>query len=115
MVRIKRGVSAHKRRKNLLKHTKGFKWGRKSKYKAAKEALLHAWTYSYRDRRTKKREFRKLWQIHISSACKKQGISYSKFIYRLKEKKIELDRKILDDLTKNNPEIFNEIVKEIQK
>lgn len=115
MVRVKRGVTAHKRRKNVLKHTKGFKWGRKSKYKAAKEALLHAWTYSYRDRRTKKRDFRKLWQTHINSACKKQGISYSKFIHALKEKKIELDRKTLNDLVQNNPEIFTKIVKQIQE
>jgi len=97
MVRIKRGTTASKRRKNVLKHTKGYMWGRKNKYKQAKEALMHAWTYAYRDRRTKKREFRKLWQIHIGSATKEQGLSYSKFIKKLKDSKIELDRKILSD------------------
>jgi len=112
MVRIKRGKTANKRRKSVLKHTKGFRWGRKSKYKQAKEALLHAWTYSYRDRRTKKRDFRKLWQIKIGMACKENGISYSKFIHALKEKKIELDRKILADLAENNSEIFKKIIKE---
>lgn len=112
MVRIKRGTTANKRRKNLLKQTKGFRWGRKSKYKAAKEALLHAWTYSYRDRKVKKRDFRKLWQIQIGAACKALGLSYNKFIHGLKEKNIEIDRKILADLAKKKPEIFEKIVKE---
>ena len=111
MVRVKRGTTANKRRKNVLKHTKGFKWSRKSKYKQAKEALLHAWVYAYRDRKTKKRVFRNLQQIKINSAARKQGISYSKLIHLLKENKIELDRKILADLSENNPEIFDEIVK----
>ena len=115
MVRVKRGATAHKRRKKVLKHTKGFRWGRKSKYKAAKEALMHAWKYSYRDRRTKKREFRKLWQIQINAACRKQGISYSRFIHELKEKKIELDRKILAELVKNNPKIFEKIVEKVKE
>ncbi len=115
MVRVKRGATAHKRRKKVLKHTKGFRWGRKSKYKAAKEALMHARKYAYRDRRTKKREFRKLWQIQINSACRKQGLSYSRFIHGLKEKKIEIDRKILAELVKNQPHIFEKIVEETKK
>jgi len=114
MVRVKRGTTAHKRRKNVLKHTKGFRWGRKSKYKLAKEALLHAWKYAYRDRRTKKREFRKLWQIRINSACRKQGLTYSKFIKLLKDKKIEIDRKILANLIKDNPQIFEKIVDKVK-
>jgi len=115
MVRVKRGKLAHKRRKHLLKYTKGFRWGRKSKYRAAKEALLHAWKYAYRDRKTKKREFRKLWQIQINAACQQTGISYSKFIHNLKQKKIELDRKILANLVKNHPEIFAKIVEKVKK
>lgn len=114
MVRVKRGATAHKRRKKVLKDTKGFRWGRKSKYKAAKEALLHARSYAYRDRRTKKREFRKLWQIRINAACRRQGLSYSRFIHALKEKKIELDRKILSDLAKNNDKIFEKIVEKVK-
>ncbi len=106
MVRVKRGKAAHKRRKNLLKYAKGFRWGRKSKYKAAKEALMHAWSYAYRDRKVKKREFRKLWQIRINAACKQAGISYSRFIHNLKQKNIELDRKILSTLAKDHPKIF---------
>ena len=114
MVRVKRGATARKRRKKVLKYTKGFRWGRKSKYKAAKEALLHARSYAYRDRRTKKREFRKLWQIRINAACRRQGLSYSRFIHALKEKKIELDRKILSDLVKNNGKIFEKIVEKVK-
>lgn len=110
MTRVKRGKIAHKRRKRLLKHAKGFRWGRKSKYKLAKDALYHAWEYAYRDRRTKKREFRKLWQIQINAACRQAGISYSKFTYALKKNKIELDRKTLSDLVQNHPQIFEKIV-----
>jgi len=93
-----------------LKHTKGFRWGRKSKYKAAKEALLHAWSYAYRDRRTKKRDFRRLWQIRINSTCRKQGLTYSKFINLLKKKNIALDRKILAQLAIEKMEIFEKII-----
>ena len=115
MVRVKRGKTAHKRRKNVLKYTKGFRWGRKSKYKAAKEALLHAWSYAYRDRKVKKREFRKLWQIRINAACKQAGISYSRFIHKLKENKIELDRKILSELAKEHPNIFKKIIEKVKE
>jgi large subunit ribosomal protein L20 len=114
MARVKRGKIAHKRRKHVLKHAKGFKWGRKAKYKLAKDALRHAWTYSFRDRKRKKGEFRKLWETQINSACRKHGLSYSKFIYGLKKNKIELDRKILADLAKNHPEIFNKLVEKVK-
>ncbi len=113
MVRVKRGKAARKRRKHLLKHAKGFRWGRKSKYRLAKEALMHAWEYAYRDRRVKKREFRKLWQIQINAACRQLGISYSRFINSLKKNKIELDRKILANLARDYPEIFKKIVEKV--
>ena len=114
MTRVKRGIQKRKRKKKIIKQTKGYKWGRKSKYKAAKEALMHAWTYAYRDRRRKKRDFRRVWQIRINAACREQGISYSKFINALKKNKIELDRKILADLAKNHPEIFKKIVEKVK-
>jgi len=114
MVRVKRGKSAHKRRKNILKHTKGFRWGRKSKYALAKDAFKHAGRYAYRDRRTKKREIRKLWQIKINAGGKKQGLSYNKLIHGLKEKKIEIDRKILAQLAEKYPEIFEKIIKQVK-
>jgi len=114
MVRVKRGKTARKRRKKLLKRTKGFRWGRKSKYRAAKEALLHAETQAYRGRKIKKRDFRKLWQTQINAACRQLGISYSKFIHGLKENKIELNRKILAELAKNYPKVFEKIVKTVK-
>ena len=110
MTRVKRGVQKRKRKKKIIKQAKGYKWGRKSKYRAAKEALMHARSYAYRDRRTKKRDFRRVWQIRINAACREQGISYSKFINALKKNKIELDRKILATLAKDHPEIFKKIV-----
>lgn len=102
---------AHKRRKNLLKHAKGFRWGRSHKYRAAKEALLHAWTHSYRGRKEKKRNFRALWQIQINAACRQQNLTYSKFMAKIKKAKIGLDRKILADLAKNEPAVFDNLLK----
>jgi len=114
MVRIKRGVTAHKRKKNILKHAKGFKWTRKNCFRAAKQALMKAWVYAYRDRKVRKREKRKLWQIQIGSVCKANNLSYSKFIAGLKENKIELDRKVLAQIANENPEIFNEILEKVK-
>lgn len=110
MVRVKRGKTANKRRKNILKHAKGFRWGRKKKYRLAKVAVMKAWRYSFRDRKAKKREFRALWQTQINAACRQLGLSYSKFINGLKKNKIELDRKILSEIAKNHPDTFKKIV-----
>ena len=110
MTRVKRGKIAHKRRKHLLKHAKGFRWGRKKKYRLAKVAVMKAWRYAYRDRKAKKRDFRALWQTRINAACRLHGISYSKFIYGLKKNKIELDRKVLSQLAQNHPQTFEKIV-----
>jgi len=114
MVRVKRGKIAHKKRKHLLKYAKGFRWGRKAKYRLAKVAVMKAWRYAYRDRRAKKREFRALWQIQINAACRQFGLSYSKFIIGLKKNKIELDRKILAQLVQNHPQIFEKIVEKVK-
>lgn len=111
MVRIKRGVRSHKRRKNVLEDAKGFRWGRKSKFRQAKDALYHAWSYAFRDRKTKKREFRKLWQVKISALSKKYGVSYSKLIFALKQNNIEIDRKILAQLAEHHPSTFEKVVK----
>ena len=111
MTRVKRGTTAHKRRKNVLKHTKGFMWGRKSKYKAAKEAIQHAWTYAYRDRRAKKRDFRSLWITRIGIAARNEGISYNKFIRGLKVTGVEINRKMLAELAVRNHEAFVSVVK----
>ncbi len=110
MARVKSGKTRLKKRKKILKETKGYRWGRKSKLRLAKEAVLHASRHAYRDRRKKKRDFRGLWQIKIGAAAKELGISYSRLIHNLKEKNIGLDRKVLADLAENYPEIFKEIV-----
>lgn len=115
MVRIKRGKTALKRRKRLLRQVKGFGWGRKTKYRLAKEALFKAWSHAYKGRKGKKRDFRKLWQTQINAACREWGLSYSKFIQGLKKYKIELNRKILAKLAQNHPEIFKQIVEKIKK
>jgi len=110
MTRVKRGTTANRRRKRLLKHAKGFRWTRSTKYRQAKEALLHAWTHQFSDRKKKKRNFRRLWQIKISAASRENGVSYSKLIAQLKKSKIELDRKILADMAENHPEVFKKII-----
>jgi len=115
MARVKRGKIAHKRRKHLLKYTKGFRWGRKSKYRLAKDALLHGWSYAFRDRKAKKRDFRQLWQAQINAACRERGLNYSSFIHGLKQKNIQLDRKILASLAQNQPEIFEKILETVKK
>lgn len=115
MVRVKRSKTAKKKKRKALRATKGFKWGRKSKYRAAKEALLHARSYQYRDRRRKKREMRRLWQIKINAALEKPKLSYSEFINSLKKNKIGLDRKILATLAEKQPQIFEKIVEKIKK
>jgi len=110
MPRVKRGKTAHQRRKRLLKQTKGFRWGRKSKYRLAKPAAMKALSYSYRDRKTKKRDFRRLWQAQISAGCSNEGLSYSQLINNLKKSKVELDRKILSQLARTRPDIFKKII-----
>ncbi len=114
MSRVKRGTQSKKRKKNLLKHAKGFQYGRKSKFKLAKDALRHAWTYAYRDRKAKKRTFRNLWNLQINSLARKNGIAYGRFIHGLKDKRIEIDRKILAELANNYPEIFEKIIEEVK-
>jgi large subunit ribosomal protein L20 len=114
MTRVKRGTTANKRRKNLLKYAKGFRWGRKTKYRQAKEAMLHAWTHAYRDRKKKKRVFRQLWQLQINAACRQEGLPYNKFMHGLRIKKIELDRKILSKIAQEHPEIFAKLLEAIK-
>src|SRR3989339_1038239 len=110
MPRVKRGVGHVKRRKNLLAKTKGYKWGRKNLIKRAKEASVKAGAHAYADRKKKKRDNRGLWQTKIGAYVKTQGLSYSKFIGLLKKNEIELDRKILADLSVNNKKVLAEIV-----
>jgi large subunit ribosomal protein L20 len=114
MTRVKRGKTANKKRKKILGYTKGFRWGRKSKERAAKEALLHAWTHAFRGRKEKKRDYRALWQTQINAGSRANGLSYSKLMGELKKNKIIIDRKILADLAKNEPEVFKKIIEKIK-
>jgi large subunit ribosomal protein L20 len=115
MTRVKRGVTASKRRKSILKLTKGFRWRRKSNYKAAKEAMMKAGKYAYRDRRAKKRTMRSLWILRLNNAVRMFDLSYSKFVKILKDKKIELDRKTLSQLAVEDPKVFEKFMEEVKK
>ena len=114
MPRVKRGVMHSKRRKNVLKQTKGFRWGRKKLIKVAKTAVLKAGSYAYRDRRAKKRTARALWQVQLNAAVGEHGLSYSKFIAGLKKAKIEMDRKVLASLAQKHPAVFAKIVEKVK-
>ena len=110
MTRVKKGVHALKRRRSVLKQTKGFRHGRSTKERQAKEALLHAGNYSFAHRKDKKSHNRKLWNIKINAGSRELGMSYSKLIGALKKNKIMLDRKILADLAEHNPKTFAKVL-----
>ena len=114
MPRVKRGTSHVKKRKRLLAKTKGFKWGRKNLIRLAKTAVLKAGVHAYRDRKKKKRVMRGLANIKINAFVREHGLNYSQFINLLKEKKIQLDRKILSDLAVNNKEILTSLINKIK-
>ena len=110
MPRVKRGNKKLLRRKKILKHAKGF-WGARHKlYRTAKEAVERALAYSYRDRRQRKRDFRRLWIIRINAAARQNGLSYSQFMAGLKRAGSDLDRKILAELAVRHPETFAKLV-----
>ncbi len=110
-MRVKRGVSTHKRHKKIIKLTKGYSKIRRSSYRKANEAVIKALSYQYRDRRNKKRDFRSLWITRISAAAKQNGMSYSSLIAGLKKANIGLNRKVLAELAVSQPKAFSEIVK----
>jgi len=110
MTRVKKGVNALKSRRNILKRVKGYRHGRKSKERAANEAIFHAGTYAFAHRKDKKGDFRRLWNVRISAFLKENGTSYSKFIDALKKKDIALDRKALADLAEHSPATFKKIL-----
>ncbi|HEX9608868.1 MAG TPA: 50S ribosomal protein L20 [Candidatus Paceibacterota bacterium] len=115
MARVKRGVSALKRRRNVLKQTKGYRFGLSKKERAAHEAIMHAGSHAFAHRRDKKNDFRKLWNIRINAAVRPLGMTYSTFIAALKKRDIKLDRKVLSVLAKDHPESFERLVKEVSK
>ena len=106
MTRVKRSVQAHKKRRATLALTKGFRGEANSSYKRAKEALMKADAYAYRDRRNRKRDFRRLWITRINAAARQNGMSYSQFIHGLQLAGVELDRKILADIAVRDADTF---------
>lgn len=106
MPRVKRGVTAKKKRRTVLDRAKGYYGAKSRSYKAAKEQVQHSLQYAYRDRRNKKREIRALWITRINAAAHLSGISYSRFMNGLKKADIELDRKVLADMAVNDPAAF---------
>ena len=114
MPRVKRGTTHTKKRRKLLKEAKGYKWGRKNLIRLAKTATTKAGAHAFADRRKKKANFRALWQIKINAAAREHGLSYSRFINKLKLANIELDRKILADLAVNNKKIFTALFERIK-
>ena len=105
-MRVKRGVAAHRRHKKYLDLAKGFRGGRSKLYRTAREAVERSLVYSYRDRKVRKREFRKLWILRINAAARENGLSYSRFMDGLKKADIVLDRKVLADLAVRAKEDF---------
>ena len=110
MTRVKRSVHARKKRRATLKLAKGYRGEAHSNYKRAKEAVMKADSYAYRDRRNRKRDFRRLWVTRINAAARQEGMTYATFIHGLKLAGIELDRKVLADIAVRDPETFRRFV-----
>ncbi len=106
-------VASRARRKKVLKRAKGYFGRRKNVWTVAKNAVEKGLQYSYRDRKTKKRNFRALWIIRINAAARERGISYSQFMHKLKESNVDINRKVLADLAMNHPEAFDAILKQV--
>jgi large subunit ribosomal protein L20 len=110
MVRVKRGVTKHRRHKKILELAKGYQLGRSKLYRHANEAVLKALRYQYRDRRARKRDFRRLWIIRINAAARQHGMPYRDLIHGLKQAGVEVDRKMLADLAVHDPSAFSQLV-----
>lgn len=113
-MRIKRGVTSSRRHKKLLRSVSGYRMTKHRLVKVAKEAALHAGQYAYAGRKKRKRDFRRLWITRISERVKKEGITYSRFIAKLKKAKIELDRKILSDLITSDNQAFQAVLDRVK-
>lgn len=114
MPRVKRGVTARARHKKILALAKGYRGRRKNVFRVAKQAVMKAGQYAYRDRRTRKRVFRQLWIARINAAARGLGLTYSKFMAGLKKASIDIDRKVLADLAVNDPAAFGSIVDKVK-
>jgi large subunit ribosomal protein L20 len=115
MARVKRGVMVRKRHHKLLKEARGYQGSRSRRIRVARQSVMKALSYAYRDRRNKKRDFRRLWIIRINAAARQNGISYSRLINGLKLAGIELDRKVLADMAVRDPAAFTSVVEQAQR
>ena len=115
MARVKRGVTAHARHKKVLKQAKGYYGARSRIYRAACQAVIKAGQYAYRDRRQRKRKFRQLWITRINAAVRQSQMSYSNFIYGLKQASINIDRKILSDIAIFDKFAFDVLIKKAKE
>ncbi len=114
MVRVKGGIHTRRKHKKVLKSAKGYWMTRHKQFKKAKEATLHAGQYAYDGRKLKKRDFRSLWIVRLNAALRPLGLTYSKFINKLAEKKVELDRKVLSQIAVEHPDAFTKIVEKVK-
>jgi len=110
MPRVKRSIHARKKRRKVLEQAEGYRAGKHASYRRAKEQLQRSLQYAYRDRRTRKREFRRLWIVRIGAGARENGLSYNQFMHGLKLAEIELDRKVLADLAVTDPIMFASLV-----
>ena len=114
-MRTRKGAARNRAKKRLFKKTKGYRGGRRNLLRTAKESVVRAGAYAYRDRRVRKREFRRLWIVRINAACRERGLRYSEFIHGLDKAEIRLDRKTLAEMAVNDPNAFDQIVDQVKQ
>lgn len=113
MPRANSSMPRHRRHRKIVKQAKGYYGARSRNFRTAKDAVFKALRYSYRDRRQRKRQFRRLWIVRINAAARQHGMSYSQFMHALRDRNVELNRKILADMAVNDPEGFEALVKSL--
>jgi large subunit ribosomal protein L20 len=114
MPRVKGGVTSRHRHKKILNLAAGHRGAKSRHFRSANESVLHSLSYAYRDRRQRKRDMRSLWIVRINAAARAQGVSYSQFMYLLKQSHVDLDRKILADIAVREPDVFEQIVQSVK-
>ena len=114
-MRTRKGAARNRAKKRLFKKTKGYRGGRRNLLRTAKESVVRAGAYAYRDRRVRKREFRRLWIVRINAACRERGLRYSEFIHGLDKAEIRLDRKTLAEMAVNDPNAFDQVVDQVKQ
>lgn len=114
MARVKGGVASSKRRRNILRQVKGYRFGRSKKKRQAREAIVHAGKYAFAHRRDKKNDFRRLWNVRLNAALRQNDTTYSRFIGALKKHGVALNRKMLSELASDNPEAFKRVLEAVR-